>query len=90
MLFFDTAQAQSEKKIVWRLSDTGKPDFQAKNETGATTSPIWGPESHGSSNWERPGEEWGTGFNFPAPGCWTIIVTQGETVGEIRLNVLAP
>ena len=91
LLFFDQAQANKDEKIVWRITGTGKKfDIYAQHEAGTIIHPIWGPEFHGSSNWERPGDEWGTGFNFPEPGCWTVTVTLGETIGEIRLDVLAP
>jgi hypothetical protein len=87
LLFFDKARANKEAKIVWRITGTGQFDIFAQHEDGTIIHPIWGPEFHGSSNWERPGDEWGTGFNFPKPGCWTLTVTLGETTGEIRLDV---
>jgi hypothetical protein len=89
LLFFGKAQALTEEKIVWRITGSGQPDFQAQNDAGMVIHPIWGPDYHDSSTWNRPGEEWGTGFNFPQAGCWTITVTRGATVGEIRLRVLA-
>ena len=89
LLFFDNAHAKEDLKIVWKLTGGEGPlSVQAALDDGATAAPIWGPESHGSSNWDRPGEEWGTGFNLPSPGCWTITVTRGESMGEIRLDVL--
>ncbi len=93
LLFFDQAHAGQDEKIVWRITSTGtgKPfDVQARHVDGTIIRPIWGPEFHGGSNWDRPGDEWGTGFNFPEPGCWTLTVTSGATSGEIRLDVLAP
>ncbi len=88
LLFFDKAQAKQDEKIVWRITGTGMQlDAQAKHEDGTIIHPSWGPEYHGGSNWERPGEEWGTGFNFPKPGCWTLTITRGTTIGEIRLAV---
>ncbi len=88
LLFFDKAQANKDEKIVWRITGTGTQfDVQAKHEDGTIAQPTWGPEYHGGSTWERPGEEWGTGFNFPQPGCWTLTVTRGTTIGEIRLEV---
>ena len=90
LLFFDKAHAKEDEKFVWRITGTGM-DFtaRAQNEDGTSISPIWEPDYHGSSTWERPGEEWGTGFNFPEPDCWRLIVTRGATTGEIRLDVLA-
>jgi hypothetical protein len=91
LLFFDTAHANEDEKIVWRITGTGAEfHVQAQSEDDTIIPPIWGPEYHGGSNWERPGAEWGTGFNFPKPGCWKITVTRGETTGEIVPDVLMP
>ena len=91
LLFFDKAHAKEDLKIVWRITGSGKQfTVQARNEDGTVVSPTWGPEDHGGSTWERPGYEWGTGFNFPKPGCWTLTATRGTTIGEIRLDILAP
>lgn len=90
LLFFETARTNEDQKIVWRI--TGECDqfhAQAQSEDGILLTPIWA-EYHGGSNWQRPGQEWGTGFNFPEPGCWKITVTRGETTGEIALEVLGP
>ena len=92
LLFFEEAHANEDLKIAWRITGTGE-EFQAEaqNEDGTITAlPVWGPEYHGGSSWERPGQEWGTGFSFPEPGCWTIKVTRGATTGEIMLDVLNP
>jgi hypothetical protein len=90
LLFFETARANQEAKIVWRITgETDEFQAQAQSETGTVIQPIW-VEYHGGSNWERPGQEWGTGFNFPTSGCWTITVLRGETTGEISLDVFAP
>jgi hypothetical protein len=91
LLFFDKAHAKQDLKIVWRMTGSSEQfSIQARHADGTVTSPSWGPEYHGSSNWERPGTEWGTGFNFPKPGCWTLTATRGSTLGEIYLEVLAP
>jgi hypothetical protein len=90
LLFFDKAQAQKDEKFVWKISGSGALDIQAQYSDGTRIRPVWGPEYHPSSNWDRPGDEWGTGFNFPKAGCWTLMVTKGATVGEFQLNVLAP
>lgn len=91
LLFFESAHTNDDEKIVWRITGAGE-EFraQAQNEDGTIILPVWGPEYHGGSNWERPGAEWGTGFSFPEPGCWKITVTRGVTTGEISLDVLGP
>jgi len=89
LLFFGEAHANQELKIVWRITTTELAvTAEAQHEDGTIVAPIWGPEYHESSTWERPGEEWGTGFNFSKPGCWRITVTSGETKGDIILEVL--
>ena len=88
LLFFKTAWTKAEQKIVWRITgEGGEFEAQAQSESGTLIQPVW-EQYHESSTWERPGEEWGTGFNFPEPGCWTITVTYGETKGTIMLKVL--
>ena len=89
LLFFGTPYVDGELKIVWRITGTGQ-DFtvEARHEDGTVLEPFWGPQYHEDSTWERPGEEWGTSFIFPAPGCWTVIATRGATIGEIRLDVV--
>jgi hypothetical protein len=91
LLFFNMAQTGRELKIVWRITGSGEYfSVQARHEDGTTISPSWGPEYHGGSSWQRPGQEWGIGFNFPKPGCWTLTVTRGSTTGEIRLDIIVP
>lgn len=89
LLFFETAHVGQDAKIVWRITGTDDQfSVQATHADGTSISPIWGPEAHGGSNWQRPGYEWGTGFNFPKSGCWTLAATRGDIKGEIYLEVL--
>ena len=89
LLFFKAVYVDAEAKIVWRITgEGGEFNAQAQSENGTIIQPIW-QEYHESSTWERPGQEWGTGFNFPEAGCWTITVTYGETKGTIALKVLS-
>ena len=93
LLFFDRAASNTDLKFAWRITASGAGIYfhaQAQNENGKIILPIWGPEYHGGSSWQRPGIEWGTGFNFPEPGCWTVTITSGGTTGEIYLDVMAP
>src|ERR1700760_1040438 len=65
-LFFVAADAPvtrgQEVKIVWRMTGAGDLTIDAVEDGGATTKPTWGPEAHGGSSYQRPGEEWGTGW----------------------------
>ncbi|WP_370946567.1 hypothetical protein AB5J62_03145 [Amycolatopsis sp. cg5] len=89
-LFFNSGSgmvAGVENKIVWRLTGTGPARFSAFGPNFQAIGPTWGPEAHGSSNFDHPGEEWGTGFVFPTPGCWTIHVARGGVHGSLSLPV---
>ena len=90
LLFFGTPLVNEDAKIVWRITGEGDEfQAQAQNEDGTVMQPVR-VETHEDSTWEWPGQEWGTGFNFPRPGCWTITVSRGEIRGEISLEVFAP
>jgi hypothetical protein len=80
-------KAKQEVKIVWRMTGSGGIHFAAYSSTGQHVVPIWGPDEHGGSNWNRPGDEWGTGFNFPVSGCWDIHVMRDNAVGDMWLDV---
>jgi hypothetical protein len=67
-----TMPARREVKIVFRMTGSGDLSIRAVGPTGEQLGPQWGPEGHGGSNWQRPGDEWGTGWVFPTAGCWTI------------------
>ncbi|HLZ63373.1 MAG TPA: hypothetical protein VKR06_41090 [Ktedonosporobacter sp.] len=89
-LFFADPQSihtGQEIKIVWRM--TGSGDFQivARHAGNIQVKPIWGPDAHGGSSWNRPGSEWGTGFNFPSPGCWDLHTTRGAASGDLWIMV---
>ena len=75
-------------KIIWRMTGNGRELLlSASGPGGRTAQPDWGPESHGSSNWDRPGLEWGAGFTFTAPGCWDIRASQGQLAGDVYVMV---
>jgi hypothetical protein len=80
--------AGTEIKIVWKIGGSGDFTVKATGPDGADATLTWGPIGHGSSTWERPGSEYGTGFLFPTPGCWTVTAQRasGEH-GELRLTV---
>lgn len=89
LFFFDpaTIHVKQELKIVWRMTGTGDFHIVGQSTTGQQVKPVWGPEAHGSSNWDRPGYEWGTGFSFSSPGCWTLRATRDNVTGELGLLV---
>ncbi|MBE3560765.1 MAG: hypothetical protein IMW89_16320 [Ktedonobacteraceae bacterium] len=54
----------------------------AIDSNGGQVKPVWGPTYHASSTWHRPGQEWGTGFTLPRPGCWDLHVTRSGITWE--------
>jgi len=77
----------TEAKIAWHVTGKGRITITATGPDHLEIKPAWGPEAHLSSNWERPGDEWGTGFVFPAAGCWTVRFERGENVSTASLLV---
>jgi len=89
-LFFPTGPevtAGKEIKVVWRMTGSGDFTISAEGPDGAVLKPVWGPEPHGGSNWERPGDEWGTGWIFPTAGCWTVSAKRTSGSGYLVLRV---
>lgn len=81
--------AGEETKIVWRMTGSGLFRIDARNPEGAAALLTFGPEQHSGSTWQRPGQEWGTGFIFPYPGCWRIHAERDDASGDVDL-VVAP
>ncbi|SRR5713226_1546467 len=90
-LFFNPVPPPSGKeiKVVWRMTGSGEFAFRVSDAAGATVPLVWGPESHSGSNWDRPGDEVGTGFSFPHAGCWEIHVARSDSQGDLWLEVTA-
>lgn len=72
-------QPRMGTKIVWRMTGSGPLSIHAEGPNGQSLHPSWGPAFHEGSNWNRPGDEWGTEFRFPTAGCWTIDATRGSS-----------
>jgi hypothetical protein len=89
-LFFPTEPvlaAGKEIKVVWRMTGSGDLSIRATGPDGTVVKPVWGPEPHGGSTWNRPGEEWGTGWVFPAADCWTVSAKRASGSGYLVLRV---
>lgn len=80
-------RAREELKIVVRLTSGRGVTVTADGPLGAVVLPVWGPEWHGGSNFDRPGDEFGVGFTFPAAGCWRLRVVNESGVGELALRI---
>ena len=86
-LLFNDLKASSDQKIVWRLTGTGSPQFTTLGPEGQHARLVFGPNAHVGSSWDRPGQEWGIGFNFQTKGCWDLHVTRGNAIGDVWLII---
>lgn len=79
-------------KIIWRMTGKGALRLEAFDSDGNRVRPQEGPSQHfAGSNWNRPGDEWGSSWVFPHPGCWTIAASRSQTGnGEIAFRSAAP
>lgn len=78
-----------EVKVVWRMPGTGEFRVVARDERGEIVDPLRGPTPHLDSNWDRPGDEWGTFFALPSPGCWTLEASRDDVVSRVFVVVEA-
>ncbi len=76
-----------ETKIVWRATGETE-DFAVigRSPSGDLVEPIW-QKRHTDSLWERPGDEWGTGWVLTEPGCWTFVITRDAASAEFTIEV---
>lgn len=82
-------RADEDVKIVWRMTGSGPLQLSVRSPQGATVPLQWGPELHGSSNYHRPGGEWGSGFRFSTPGCWHLHAQRSRGSADVWLDVHA-
>jgi hypothetical protein len=88
LFFAPKAVARQEIKIAWRMTGSGDFTMSAAGPRGAAAKPSWGPEAHGGSSFERPGQEWGTGWVFPTAGCWTVNATRTQGTAQLVIRVV--
>jgi hypothetical protein len=87
LFFAPRAVAGQEIKIAWRMTGSGDFAISATGPDGAPAKLTWGPEAHGGSTFERPGDEWGTGLIFPVAGCWTVNATRTQGKAQLMIRV---
>ena len=80
--------AGTEVKIVWRMTGSGDFTIVALGPNGMKVPPSQGPSEHLGSNWNRPGDEWGTVFTFPVAGCWDLHATRDNAFGDVWLKIV--
>jgi len=86
------ALANEEVKIVWRMTGSGPLELTTIGPQGQRIRLEWGPVYHGpgsSNTWDKPGEEWGAGYVFTAPGCWDLRAERDGARADVWLTVTA-
>ncbi len=78
-----------EYKIVWRVTGNGPLRLLVKGPDGRDRSLVWGPAFHEQSTLTWRGQEWGAGFQFDAPGCWSIRAVRGGDWADVWIRVHA-
>ena len=63
--------------------------LQAIGPDGKQHPLAWGPAAHLGSDWDKPGDEWGAGYVFTAPGCWDLRAIRGHATADVWIRVMA-
>jgi hypothetical protein len=80
-------RVNEQVKIVWRITGSGALRLDSVDPDGRTHPLQWGPDSHLSSTYTRPGDEWGAGYLFNQPGCWTLRAVRGTASANVWLEI---
>ena len=90
MLFFTPLPIPPQKpvKIVVRMTGHGALQMWAVGPAATQLQPEDMTE-HTGSNWNGPGGEWGTLWDFPHPGCWRLHAERGGVTGTLDVMVEA-
>lgn len=84
---FAALRVHEDVKIVWRVTGRGPLRLSSIDPSGRKHRLQWGPYPHLSSNYERPGQEWGAGYRFGVPGCWTLRAVRGHSSADAWVTV---
>jgi hypothetical protein len=60
-----------------RMTGGGQLSVHLIRPDGSEQPLAWGPDPHGGSSFDRPGDEWGIGFSPDEAGCWQIAFERG-------------
>jgi hypothetical protein len=74
-------------KIVWRMTGQGDLSVTSTSPSNRAGTLTFGPETHGASTYDRPGDEWGTGFLFDETGCWHIHLQRTVCSADVWINI---
>jgi hypothetical protein len=82
-------RVNEQVKIVWRITGLGGLHLVTLDPQGGGHPLEWGPVSHATSSYTRPGDEWGAGYLFTQPGCWTLRAIRGGASASVWLRIAA-
>jgi hypothetical protein len=82
----------TETRVVVRVTGAGPLHISAIGPDQMTVAPSYiDPHIYGSSfDGILPGDEWGTGWKLPMPGCWDLHAERTGTSGDIYFNAVTP
>ena len=70
------------------MTGTGLLTLVAIGPGGKHHRLAWGPDAHLSSDWAKPGDEWGAGYVFTEPGCWDLRAIRGNATADVWIGVV--
>lgn len=82
----DPLRPQTEEKIIWRISGHGALRAFAEHNDGTLVLPT-SIGAHSGSDWQRPGDEWGSTFLLPKSGCWRFHLERNGVQGDFWVLV---
>lgn len=82
-------RVNEDVKIVWRMTGSGPLRLSTISPQGKSVPVKWGPEFHGDSNFHRPGDEWGVGYQFTSAGCWQLHAQRSVGSADVFLQIRA-
>jgi WD40-like Beta Propeller Repeat len=77
-------------KIVWRIRGSGRVSLAVHDPHGKPIPLTFGPERHPASTWNRPGDEFGSGFLPNVPGRWSVTIRRRNVQATLYLVVDSP
>lgn len=87
-----SVSADVESKIVLRVTGQGPLNLTAIGPDGQSITPKDLVAHTAGSSWDGivPGDEWGSFWVFPTPGCWDLHAVRGAVVGDVYVDTDAP
>ncbi len=77
-------RSRKDRLAYDRVRPSPAVNSQPRGNGGST--PV-GPEAHGGSNYDRPGDEWGAGYLFTTAGCWHLHAQRTTGSADVWLEV---